>query len=58
MQQNLLAKRNTNKPGHNILKFIINHRLKPKNTTKEIAEAIATIELEQAIYTMLNGGNR
>lgn len=58
MQHNQLAKKTTNKPGHNIINFIMNHRIKPKNTTKEIAEAIAIIELEQAIYTMLNGGNR
>ncbi len=51
MQHNQLAKRNANKPVHSILNFIMN-RLKTKDTMKEIAEAIASIELEQVINEM------
>ena len=51
MQHNQLTKRNANKPVHSILNFIMN-RLKTKDTMKEIAEAIASIELEQVINEM------
>ena len=51
MQHNQLAKRNANKRVHSILNFIMN-RLKIKDTMKEIAEAIASIELEQVINEM------